>query len=55
MLVVATAMAALLLVLFAEVVSFMIRLVSYDTYVAFCHVRDDNFTDFETDGFPEGR
>ena len=49
----ATAMAALLLLLFAEVVSFilaLIRLVSYDTYVAFCHVRDDNSTQIETDG-----
>ena len=56
MLVVATAMAALLLLFFAEVVSFilaLIRLVSYDTY--FCHVRDDNSTDFETDGVSEGR
>ena len=44
----ATAMAALLLLLFAEVVSFilaLIRLVSYDTHVALCHVRE-NSTDF---------
>ena len=55
--VVATVMAGLLL-FFAEVVSFMLalmRLVSHDTYVAFCHVRDDNSTDFETDGVSEGR
>ena len=53
---VATAMVALLLLVFAEVVSFILAriLVSYDTYVAFCHVRD-NSTDFETDGVSEGR
>ena len=51
-------MVALLLTFFAEVVSFiraLIRLVSYDTYVAFCHVPDDNPIDFETDGVSEGR
>ena len=56
--VVTTAMAALLLLFFVEVVSFilaLIRLVSYDTYVAFCHVRDDNSTDFETVRVSEGR
>ena len=59
--VLATVMAALLilLLLFAEAVSSfilaLIRLVPYDTYVAFCHVRDDNSTDFETDGIFEGR
>ena len=49
-------MAALLLLFFAEVVSLILALilVSYDTYVAFCHVRD-NSTDFETDGVSEGR
>ena len=54
--VVATAMAAILLV-FAEVVSITLALilVLYDTYVAFCHMRDDNSTDFETDGVSEGR
>ena len=59
-LVVAAMMAAVLVLrlLFAEVVSFILalmRLVSYDTYVAFCHVRDDNSTNFETNGIPEGR
>ena len=41
-----------------EVVSFvlvLIRPVSYDTYVAFCHVRNGNSTDFETDGVSECR
>ena len=54
--VVATAMAALLILFFAEVVSFILALIlaSYDTYVVFCHARD-NSTDFETDGVPEGR
>ena len=50
-------MAALLLFLFFfEVVSFILALilVSYDTYVAFCDVRD-NSTDFEMDGVSEGR
>ena len=30
------------------------RLVSYDTYVAFCHVRDLKSADFQTDGVSEG-
>ena len=54
--VVATAMAALLLFFVAEVVSFilaLVRLVSYDTHVALCHVRGDNSSDFETDGVSE--
>ena len=62
MLVVAIAMAALLVCtinnfIFAEVVSFilaLVRLASYDTYVAFYHVRD-NSNDFKTDGISEGR
>ena len=47
---VVTAMAALLLLSFSEVVPFIpaLIIVLYNTYVAFCHVRDDNSTDFET-------
>ena len=55
-LVVASAMAALLLSFFAEVGSFILALivVSYGTYVAFCHVRDISTDfDFETDGVSE--
>ena len=33
----------------------LIRLESYDTYVAFCHVRNDKSTDFETDGVSVSR
>ena len=33
----------------------LIRIVSYDTHVAFCLVRNDKSTDFETDGVSEGR
>ena len=53
---VATAVTALLLLLFAEVVSFILALilVAYDSYVAFSNVRE-NSTDFETDGVSEGR
>ena len=52
----ATAVTALLLLLFAEVVSFILALilVAYDSYVAFSNVRE-NSTDFETDGVSEGR
>ena len=56
LIVVATPVAALLLVLLADVLSFVLalNLVSSDTYVAFCRVRDNNSTDFETGGVSEG-
>ena len=61
--VVATEIPALLVLtmvlsFFAEVVSFVldpVRLVSRDTYVAFCHVREDNSNYFEMDGISQGR
>ena len=55
--VVATAMAALLPLLFADVVLVILALIfaSLDTCVAFCHLPDDNSTDLETDGVSEGR